>query len=330
MSRRYVVPLELFVMVGSLVATDLSQVHIDTPPDGASIQSGFVGVSGRAASRACLPAQLDGRDLLPLCADSSGRLDSLLRVSSGRHEILIGGRVITFSAHPPSTPPASDVRWDLLQPADVILSHSIGSEQGDLYDATYTHAAIYLGPDENGTALLGEAVVEADAQGLGEVRTVSIENGLSYKRGQKIGIFRPVAPVSPTERDAVLAFVRGVVNRGLPYWSADQDFSLLYDAWLLWDAKLDRPRNSKRFQLVLDKLRSRKFARDRFTCAGLIWLAYWSGTHEKVDLAEPNRARIGGRMANALSPGFLARVNPYYVSPDSFLLAGKLREVSQP
>jgi hypothetical protein len=320
-------PIVFVIICRAMGADPVPPVHIDSPPPSTLIRSNFVGVAGRAASSTCYPAELDHEDLPPICADSGGHLTRLLQLSFGHHELLIAHQNIQLKMEPPDTKPASRVRWDLLQPGDILLSHSIGSEQGSLYDATYTHAAIYLGPGDDGTALFAEAVIEADAQGLGEVRTVPIESSLVYTRGQTVGIFRPASPVSPEQLGATLAFVRGVVNRGAHYWSADEDFSLLYNAWVLWDQKGGRPRNARRFQQVLYQLEARKFSTQRFTCAGLVWRAYWNGTNGKLDLADPNRARMGGRMANALSAAFLARVGPYFVSPDSLLLSGKLQEV---
>jgi hypothetical protein len=329
MSRSFIFPLLFFVIRFPSIGADATQtITIDSPPPEAIISSHFIAITGRGGAGACFPAQLDHTDLAPICADSSSRFTRLMQLSAGRHELQIAQQRISITIEPPETKPASSVDWELLQPGDILLSHSIGSEQGELYAAKYTHTAIYMGPNERGMALVGEAVIEADAQGLGEVRTVPIENSLVYSRGRTAGIYRPASPLTPAEIDATLAFVRSVVNRAR-YWNADEDFSLLYSAWALWDQKAGGPRNARRFQLILDQLQARKLSTERFTCASLIWRAYWTGTHGTLDLADPNRARVGGRMANALSASFLARVTPYFVSPDSLLLSGKLREVRQ-
>lgn len=228
---------------------------------------------------------------------------------------------------PPAAKEASPVHWEALQPGDILLSHSIGSEQGTLYDATFTHAAIYMGAGTDGTPHFAEAVIAADAQGLGEVRSVPIEDSLVYTRGQRVAIYRPAMPLSPSQMEATLSFLRTAVRSGARYWNADEDFSLMYEAWTLWNPKAAAPANTRKFRHVLDQMRDRKFSTERFTCASLVWRAYWTGTGGQLDLAAPNRASIGGRLGNAVSAEFLARVAPYYVSPDSLMLSGKLQEI---
>jgi hypothetical protein len=304
-------------------------------------------LSGTATEGECARVLSAGAEIAKVCvsqtANQSGRADfrtsgfqRVLRLPPGSRSIELrpeGGATesccrIEIAVEAPSATPATEVHWERMRPGDVVLSHSLGSEQADLYNAVFTHASIYFGPAPDGVALMAEAVTAADAQGLGEVRTVPIEQSMAFRRGTSVVILRPALPLNPRERQALLEFLGSVVNRGLTYWSAE-DFSNIYSAWLLWDPRAERPRDPVRFARVLDTLESRKFATDRFTCAGLVWRAYWTATEGRVDLAAPNRAEIGGRLAGAFTPGFLARVQSCYISPDSLYRSGKLLEVKE-
>jgi len=313
--------------------------RVETPPDGARIHSSFVALSGAAPAGGCAEVFSDGVRIAQVCAGSNGdpfAFQRILRLPPGARSIELrspGAEVRTpavgITIEPPGAQAAADAPWERMLPGDVVLSHSIGSEQGDLYNAVFTHAAICYGPSADGVPLIAEAVTAEDAQGLGEVRTVPIEQSMAYRRGERVAIYRSVAPLSLHERRALIEFLGSVVNHGLRYWSASEDFSNLYAAWLLWDPRADRPRDAGRFARLLNTMESRKLARDRFTCASLIWRAYWTATQGRLDLASPNCEHLGGRLGGALSPAFLRRIGSYYVSADSLLCGGKLREVAE-
>jgi len=317
------------------------------------MRSSFVVLSGTAPKGECARVWAAGAEIGKVCAgqteNQSAKADltrigfqRILRLPSGLTSIEVrpernpAGNIsrieITVEPHsasPPSEVHGAAVHWERMRPGDVVLSHSLNSEQTDLYNAVFTHAGLYFGPGSDGVPLMAEAVTAADAEGLGEVRTVPIEQSMAFRRGQSVTILRPAVPLNTRERLALFEFLGSVVNRGIRYWSAAEDFSNLYTAWILWDPRADRPRDPARFSHVLESLESRKFATDRFTCAGLVWRAYWAATQGRVDLASPNHTEIGGRLAGAFTPGFLGRVQPYYISPDSLYRSGKLLEVGE-
>jgi hypothetical protein len=330
------------VSLSVMWAASPGQWHVDSPKNGALIRSSFVVISGAAPRDECAQVLLAGVEAARVCASQAGTFERIVHLPSGRASIELRPdnqrterpSAIELTIEPPPASFASgartaEVHWEWMRSGDVVLSHSLGSEQADLYNAVFTHAAVYFGPASDGAALMAEAVTAADAEGLGEVRTVPIEQSMAFRHGTTVAILRPAAPLSLGERQALLEFLGSVVNRGLRYWSAAEDFSNLYSAWILWDPRADRPRDPVRFARVLDTLESRKFATDRFTCAGLVWRAYWTATQGRVDLAAPNHAEIGGRLAGALTRGFLARVQPWYILPDSLYRSGKLVEVRE-
>jgi len=305
-------------------------------------------LSGAAAEGECARVSSGGSEIARVCADRAGtpaegqgsqgfRFERILRLPPGLTSIEIKpeghpadhSSRIEFTVDPPVAKAAPEVHWERMRPGDIVLSHSLHSEQTDLYNAVYTHAGIYFGPAPDGAALIAEAVTAADAEGLGEVRTVPIEQSLAFRLGTSVAILRPSTALRPVEERALVEFLGSVANRGLKYWSVAEDFSNMYSAWVLWDSRADRPRDPAAFERVVERLNASKLTTARFNCAGLIWRAYWTATQGRVDLATPNRAEIGGRLAGAFTPAFLARVQPYFISPDTLYRSGKLVEVQE-
>ncbi|MEI9814344.1 MAG: hypothetical protein WDO18_17640 [Acidobacteriota bacterium] len=66
-----------------------------------------------------------------------------------------------------------------------------GASRPIFTNATFSHSAVYLGPDRDGMALLAEAVTEGDAEGMGEVRAIQIELSHPYKHAERVSILRP-------------------------------------------------------------------------------------------------------------------------------------------
>ncbi len=120
------------------------------------------------------------------------------------------------------------------------------------------------------------------------------------------------------------------MNHGLRYWSTASDFSTLYNVWLLWDQKTDRPRDEKKLQQALVQLDQQNRMLDRFTCANLVWRAFLRGTNGRLDIASGYSPRIGGRFAGVFSDAFLSRVMPYVITADAFYFAGNFARVPQP
>ncbi len=310
--------------------------HVDSPRDGTRIHSPFVVLAGTAPDGECARISSADPAVQRICS-VAGEFHRILHLPPGRSSIEVKPEGlpaeedsrIEIAVESPSTSSLSEVHWERLRIGDVVLSRSIGSQQADLYDAVFTHAGLYYGPSADGVPLIAEAVGPDDAEGLGEVRTVPIEQSFPFRRGENVAILRPAQPLTKSEQQELLEFLGRVVNKGLRYWSAAEDFSNMYSAWILWNPRADRPRDPVRFERIVHRLESSKLATDRFTCASLVWRAYWTATGGRVDLATPNRAEIGGRLGGAFTPGFLARVRPYFISPDSLYRSGKLVEVQE-
>ena len=313
-------------------------IAILSPRDGAKIPSAFVALTAAAPAGSCFEIARDEQRIGGACTDQRGHFDVVIRAAKGNHTILISGRedptvtlrAIHVTTNPPGGSPRTAGPWDRLREGDVILSRSAESIQTALYEPRYTHAALYLGPGPDGAALLAEAVNEESAGGLGEVRAVPIEQTLEWREAQSIDIFRLRGGLSSPDREAVLAFARGVVSRGLKFWTTGEEFAALYAVWLQWDQHRDRPVHAARFQQALNRLQTHKFSMEKFNCATFIWRAYWEGSQERIDLGDPNRMKFGGRLAAAFTPAFLDRVRPYFLGPDSLYLSGRLEQVTAP
>jgi hypothetical protein len=321
------------VLLGGLLSAN--SLQIASPPDGATVHSAFVALEATAASGACFGITVDAGRASRACADSSGHLQAVLRVGPGSHALRICGdhdapaaaRELHITANPPAAPTRTGAPWELLRVGDVVLSASADSVQRTLYDARYTHSAMYLGPGSDGAALLAEAVNEEAAAGLDTIRAVPIEQSLVW-RADTADIFRLKDGLAPAERAAFVAFLRGVVNRGLKFRSTAEEFSALYNAWLQWDAKHDRPVQEARFQAALDRLHAHKSSLEKFNCTTLVWRAYQEASKGRIDLGDPNRMQFTGRLAGGFTPAFLERLRPYLLGPDAFYLSGRLEKVT--
>lgn len=305
-----------------------------SPQDGALIPSAFVAITGAAAAGTCLRVSLDAAAPRQACADASGKFDLVARAAKGAHALRAaadsGAAVeVRFSTDPPSSPPQAAAGWDLLREGDIILSRTQDSPQIALYNPQFTHAALYLGPGRSGQALVAEAVSEEASEGLGEVRSVAIEHSLAWRTAQRVEFLRLRNGLDPAQRQAILRYARGEVNRGLKFWSAADDFGAVYKVWLKWDQKNDRPLDASRFDKALDGLRARMISDQRFNCTTFVWRTYWEGSKGRINLTEPNHMGLGGQLTHAFSPAFLQRVLPDFITPDSLYFSDKLSRVQR-
>ena len=257
-----------------LAATLPAPPRIVTPRDGGVLRAGYVAISGTFHGVGKLQV-LDGAHIAAeVFADSRGRFTLLLPLAAGEHELRarpVGvPSLISAMVHfrmQPGDPPSCPAHYEKLQPADIILVHTRDSNQNRLYAPTYTHAALYLGPRSDGIPLVAEAVTGEQAASNDPVGAVPLRESLGWRNGDRVDIFRLTSPLTPAERDRALAWTRDIAARSLPYWSVTEDFGLLFRAWLMWDPRLDAPRDPHGFNRVLNALRARKLATDRFDCA---------------------------------------------------------------
>jgi len=323
-------------LLSGLVTLGVEPIVVSSPQDGATVSSGFVALTGTAPAGLCFETQQDEQNVGGACADASGHFDKVIRARPGSHIIRIFGKqaptralgTLHISAHPPMDPPHVEGPWEALQEGDVILSHSEGSWQESLYNPRYTHAALYLGAGPDGAALIAEAVDEDSVGGLEEIRAVPIEQTLEWRVAKFIDVFRLKGGLSPTDREGVLGFARGVVNRGLKFWTTAEEVAALYAVWVQWDPQSGRPFNAVHFQQALDRLRANKFSVERFNCTTLVWRAFREGSKGRIDLGDPNRLELGGNLATAFTPAFLQLLRPYFLGPDTLYRSGKIEKVA--
>jgi hypothetical protein len=317
------------ILWSALAIAHAQPIRLASPHDGARPHSAYLVVQGEAAPSAKLEV-IDGDALAATVeANAEGRFERVLRLAPGIHQIRVraGASQAAARVEIAACPaPKSPAPYELLQAGDVVLAHDRNSQQDELYRPTYTHSALYIGPGADGAPLLLEAVSEDNATARGPVAAVPIEESLVGREADRVDVFRLAAGLGNDDRTRILAWARATAARGLPFQGAG-DFGDIYRAWLLWDAKHDRPRDAAAFQSVLHDLRQRLLAADAYDCATLVWHAYRDNTAAHIDLANPNRLAWSGA-AEQVGKRFLAALQPLLILPDSFALSGKLRRVT--
>jgi hypothetical protein len=304
---------------------------IRSPVDGAKPRSQFVALTGIADPGETITISVDGIYLYTTSADSSGNWEQVVRTGAGAHTIQaqdgsVSSNIISVIASPPPTTPlVAPGPYTALRNADIILAHLVNSPQDFFYGPIYTHVALFIGGDGDGTPLIAEAVPKGDAGTLGQVRAVPIEQSTIYTEGSGIDLYRPVQGVSLQQRMAISSWVNGVANRGLIYWTP-KDISTFAFALLYYEIHLPGLFNQE--ILKLDEL---KFDTDRFICSTLVWRAYYEGTGHEIDLSTPNYAVSDPVLGTPFGApkAFIALLQPHFVFPDTISLSGKVTKVAQ-
>ena len=311
-------------------------VRIEIPREGSQPSSAYLGVLGTGPAGAAIEL-FDGRDTTPLRtlrAEPDGHFECLLRLAPGAHSLT--ARVLGSDARPASVHvripsgfagPAPGASYELMQVADILLSHTPGSEQEELDGARYTHAALYLGPDPSGTPLVAEAITWERTASSNPLGAIGLEETLIWRGGASVDIYRLNHPISFPQRSRIAAWAYQRVNQEAAFWSVTQDFGGLFRAWLLWDQRRDQPRDAAESERTLKQMEALKMSPDRLNCTTLVWQAYWRATEHRIDLSHPNRVTFGGLGAR-MSPRFLDQLRPFLVLPDTLALTGKLRKVN--
>jgi hypothetical protein len=169
-----------------------SQPCILTPQDGISPVSHFVALSGTGVPGDSLAVLLNNAPVGFVVVGPDGTWEALPDLSFEGSSVQIQvldqtslDRSNTITVFPqtaglawgPVTPPR--FRLLPLRHADIFVAAGRSLKQAVIYGPKWTHTALYLGGDNNGTPMVAEAVTpdETDASGQ-QVRSVSLENSL--------------------------------------------------------------------------------------------------------------------------------------------------------
>jgi hypothetical protein len=318
-----------------------SQLCILTPADGASPVSHFVALSGTGVPGDLLAVLLNNAPAGFVSVDADGFWEALPDVSSaGAVQVQVLDEITlnssnTITVFPQtaalSSGPRTPARTRLLplRHADILVGSDRSSVQVAFYGATWTHTALYLGGDNNGTPMIAEAVTPGEANGGQQVRSVSLENSLLWSEDRVTG-FELRSGLDSANRDAIINWATTVTNRGLPYWDIQSELVKIPEAALDWSI-LD-PTNPA-FMDDLTKLNALKNATNKFICSTLVWAAYWNGSGHALDISDPNDMTIEGLsilgVATALRGRqlFIDQLKPVFVAPETFARSPKLQQI---
>ena len=330
--------------------TDCSPgLTIDTPDDTPEPRSEFIALTGRGRPNATLNVLVDGRVTGSVLVDPDGNWEAMpyyafnnfvtvsvqdAQTLDKSNEIVphwtLGAVVVPGSSWiNQSTSHQQLVR---LRRADVLIAGSSRSPQRSLYGATYTHTALYLGGDANGTPMIAEAVTESQAAPLGgqQIRGVPLEWSTIWAEDDFVAAFRPKLPLEIGTRQAIVDWTATVTNRGLPYWDTRALVSLINSANSLY--VFGGGILSPRANLLFTQLNSLKYSTTTFICSTLVWRAYLEGTGHTLDISTPNlmSAQPGSVVANLPIPfrdAFIQNLASVFVVPETFVRSPKLSQI---
>lgn len=233
----------------------------------------------------------------------------------------------------PSSPALSGVGYELLEKADVILAYG-DKAQTLLYGANYSHAALYIGGDADGTPLIAEAVPSDEAGQLGEVRAAPLELSTVYTADSVVDFYRPTTSLNTLQKQKVADAAKNYCTQGLPYWKFSisslnaGDFKWFLLAALEWDSQDHMPIYQPIFDQFMKKLDDLKNSNKKFICSTLVSRSYLDGAG--LDLSRPNNAGSYG-ILQALAggdPSFLYAIRPHFCFPDTIAQCGLLTHIN--
>jgi len=285
---------------------------INSPSDGASPQSQFVALSGTGTPGDSLNVLVSGNPVGSVIVDSEGNWEALPYVSPFGSSVSVSVQdqtsfdsSNTITVHPsqaffPSPlPPGVYTQLLPLRKADIFIDGSLSLPQVTLFGANYTHTALYLGGDSDGTPWIGEAVTAGEAGIWGQVRSVPLEQSLLWE-ANRLSAFRPKSPLSGAVRSAIVSWANTITVQGLPYCSP-LDLGLILAADVLYVAALPA-----RVNLFLHEIYALTNSTSTFICSTLVWRAYWEGTGHSLDISQPNlMSAQPGSLLGTVSPGFI-------------------------
>jgi hypothetical protein len=330
---------------------------IVTPSDGASPKSQFVALSGTGTAGHKLNVLVGGFSVGQVQVDSEGNWEALPYVSRYGSSVTIQVQdqtsfdsSNTITVHPsqlpflpgPSSPPNSVTALLPLRKADIFVTASPTSPQYLLYGPKYTHTALYLGGDSNGTPLIAEAIRSDEAgstpgTNTGQVAQRALDQSFMWTQSTAVSALHPTVGLPGATRSAIVAWAQsitsqGFTSQGLPYWS-DADLKLPLGAYLLYNAfgGVLSGGALTRFNLFLNELNSLKYSTSTFICSTLVWRAYYEGTKgtsQAMDLSNPNLMLPSyGSMTGFTLPFVVVDLRPVLVLPQTIAVSPQLSPI---
>ena len=322
-----------------------------TPTDGASPSSQFAAISGTGTPGDTLNVLVGGLSVGQVQVDSEGNWEALPYVSLYGSSVTIqvqdqtsSNLSNTITVHPslasflpgPSSPPNSLTALLPLRKADIFVTASPTSLQYSLYGPQYTHTALYLGGDSNGTPLIAEAI-KADEAGsplgtnTGQVAQKALDKSFVWTQSTSVSALRWTtgSGLPGATRSAIVAWAQNIANQGLPYWS-NADLLLPSGAYLLYNAFGGVLSGGvlTRFNLFLNELNDLKYSTSTFICSTLVWRAYYEGTSHGVDLSNPNLMLPSYGSMAGFAPAFvIVDLRPVLVLPQTIAVSPQLSPI---
>lgn len=329
--------IECGVVDGSVSTCIFPTLTIEAPRNGARPLSQFVVLTGTGAAGTTLDMERNGVRVGSIDVDRDGRWEALVYMGPFALPTLTlqvqdtktfeESNIVTVdssygtSGVLPFGPLSSNLRLLPLRRADIFVTGSRTSPQHPLYGPNFTHVALYLGGDVDGTPMVAEAVPHGGPGGLGEVRSAPLEQSTVWTDSDlnHIAAFRSREDValSEVDRDAIVRAAFEYTSRGLDYWSIG-DLRQLISTLLV-----PIPHRSP-----LSELNALKHSTRQFICSTLVWRAYWDGTGGTLDLSTPNNMSAAPGSLLQRFPSFLIDLlRPVFIVPETFVRSPRLQQV---
>jgi hypothetical protein len=324
---------------------------ITRPSDGASPQSQFGAIAGTAVAGNRLNVIANGLVVGSVLVDADGYWEALpfLQPLAGtdiqvqdQSTLLLSNKIAvtrTYPSAPFSVIPSASAFLPLRH-GDILISSSSFSLEYPLYGPAFTHSAVFLGGDADGTPQVAEAVITSHYSSActnnpgslqcGITRAIALEQSDIWAGAVRIAGFTPVAPLSSAYRDGITSYANSKL--GLPYWSYGQLFGPLSGAAALWPIHTV-PGASSRYTALLTQMDANKNLDTAFECGTLVWRAYLEGTQHTVDISVPNNMTAApgtmlGFIVGLPSGGaFLDQIRPHFVLPETFVESPTLHQI---
>jgi len=324
--------------------TQMGTVHvaapltIATPFEGSHPRSRFVYMTGTGLFGARVELEIDG-GLAGRTFNifSEGKWEVLVEPPAGTHSLRLryegsssasDPRTVHMNYIPPPTLIADLRPFYELHKADIVVASASNSPQTVFYGPNWTHVALFMGGDVDGTPLIAEAVPSGESFGFSEVRELPLDISTAYQIfPNRVAVFRPRVALSNSQRDAIVHWARITTQRNLPYWSIPQLVTPVVWAYLAWSGTLHLPVQPALYLVALWAMAQSTLSTDRFICSTLVWRAYLEGTAGSMNLAVPNLLSAETGILAALDPVLIEQLGHVFVVPETFARSPQLRQI---